>query len=109
MPTPKTAPYRGSFMLMVDSKTRQIDVDKLRAQIAVFLANRPTPRAGGCRTIQGPGNVILCEGTCTKPGFSCEPKRNFNGTYTCACQKPIMQARRATTSRRATSRRAKAR
>ena len=107
MATKRAEPFRGSFMLMVDSKTRNVDVEKLRQTIGTWLAAQPTPRsgAGACRTIQGPGNVVICDGGCTKAGFSCEPKRISPGVYKCACQKPIMQARRATTARR----RAKAR
>ena len=102
----KAEPFRGSFMLMVESTTKNIDLEKLRAEIGTFLADRPTPRSGpgACRTIAGPGNVILCEGSCTKPGFSCEPKRLANGTYRCACQKPIAQVRSAKAPRRAKAR-----
>ena len=106
MPTKKAAPFRGSFMLMVDGKTRQIDVERLRQTIGTWLAARPTPRSGAgvCTTIQGPGKVVICDGGCTKAGFSCEPKRLAAGVYKCVCQKPIMQARRATASRRAKAR-----
>jgi len=106
MPTKKAAPFRGSFMLMVNSKTRQVDVEKLRRTIGSWLAARPTPRSGSgvCTTIQGPGGVVICDGGCRKAGFSCEPKRISPGVYKCVCQKPIAQARRATASRRAKAR-----
>lgn len=103
MATRKAEPFRGSFLMVVDSKTRKVDVEKLRQTIGTWLADRPAARgAGVCRTVQGPGNVIICDGGCTKPGFSCEPKRQANGSYKCVCQKPIAQVTRA-------SRRTKAR
>lgn len=94
MPTRKVAPYRGSFMLVVDSKTRKVDVGKLREEIGAWLAARPALRTGSgvCRTIQGPGNVVICDGGCTKPGYECEPKRQLNGTYKCVCQKRVTQS-----------------
>jgi hypothetical protein len=107
VPTQKAEPFRGSFMLIVDSKTRKVDVDKLRREIGAFLATRRTPRgSGACTTIQGPGNVVICDGGCTKPGFSCEPKKQANGSWKCVCQKPIMKPFKA---KRTAARSAKAR
>jgi hypothetical protein len=107
MPTQKAEPFRGSFMLVVNSKTRKVDVDKLRREIGTFLATRRTPRGfGACTTIQGPGGVVICDGGCTKPGLSCEPKKQFDGSWKCVCQKAIMQPLR---TRKTAVRRSRAR
>jgi len=94
----KAAPYRKGFVLVVGSRVRSVDVEALRARIGGWLAARAarSPRIGtGCRTIQGPGNVIICQGDCSKPGEICDvnvTRRPGGGfTFTCACQKPITQ------------------
>jgi hypothetical protein len=110
MPRAKATPYRKGFVLVVGSRVRSVDVEALRARIGGWLAARAarSPRhLTGCRTIQGPGNVIICQGDCRKPGEVCDVKvtRLPGGGYsfTCACQKPIMQplARRRAKARAA--------
>jgi hypothetical protein len=105
-------PYDKSFVMIIDSKMQTIDLGKLRREIAEFLASRPAPRSTGgtCRTIIGPGNVILCSGDCRRAGESCEPKRVAvpgGHVYRCSCQRPITQpvgARRAKARRPAARR-----
>lgn len=108
--TKKPEPYRKRFVLIVDSRTRQVDVMALRARIGAMLAARR--RRGlalrGCRTIQGPGNVIVCDGDCSKPGELCDVKvvRRPGGhfEFTCGCQKPVTQPLRRRRSHRPTAR-----
>jgi hypothetical protein len=112
MPRAKAAPYRKGFVLVVGSRVRSVDVEALRAKIGGWLAARAarSPRhLTGCRTIQGPGTVIICEGDCRKPGEVCDVKvtRLPGGGYSfkCACQRPIAQmARRARPKARAAGR-----
>jgi hypothetical protein len=102
MATSKRAPYQKSFVLLVSGRTRQVDVEAMRARIGRWLAARAAKRGRvltGCRTIQGPGNVIVCEGDCAKPHEICDVKvsRRPGGGYvfTCACQFPITRKRTA--------------
>lgn len=106
MPRTKATPYRKGFALIVGSRVRSVDVEAVRAKIGSWLAARAarSPRVStGCRTIQGPGNVIICQGDCRKPGEVCDVKvtRLPGGgfSFTCACQRPITQATRRARSR----------
>ncbi|MGH2670937.1 MAG: hypothetical protein ACRDH5_17800 [bacterium] len=110
----KAAPYMKSFVVVVEAGVRSLDVQALRAEIGAWLADRAptsTQSPTGCRTIAGPGSVVICQGDCRRPGEVCEVKRTSlpggGVQYRCVCQRPIAQATARSRSSRPARRAAK--
>jgi hypothetical protein len=103
----KAESFDGAFVVVVGRGQRTLDVPALRAEIGAWLAHQPLPPLTGCRTIAGPGTVVICQGECSRPHEICDvkPMRRPGGgyTYECKCQVPIVQQTR-TAPRRAAAR-----